>query len=242
MARERVGGVARLIQNLWDSGISASLEDDELLRRFLLRGATAEEAFATLVNRHAPMVLRVCRDVTGDPHDAEVAAQVTFLVLARKACSIRRGDSLASWLFGTARRVASRSMRESARRRGRHRRYAETSAASATTDDRPENGVREWSGLYEELDRLPERYRLPIILCDLEGQRHEQAAASIGCPLRTLQTRLYRGRDRLRERLVRRGLAPSFGFGSGPLTVETGRAAVPAAWSEATAEIGRAHV
>jgi|SRR5579883_695586 len=102
MAQVGGGGVVRLIQTLWDEGTVASLDDAELLGRFLGRGPTAEAAFAALVHRHAPMVLRVCRDITGDSHDAQDAAQVTFLVLARKTRSIRRGDALANWLFGTA--------------------------------------------------------------------------------------------------------------------------------------------
>ena len=96
MARPHSGGVVRLIQRLWDSGTAASLDDAALLGSFLRRDAIAEEAFAALVRRHAPMVLRVCRDVTGDSHDAEDAAQVTFPILARKADSIRRGETLAN--------------------------------------------------------------------------------------------------------------------------------------------------
>src|SRR5690348_6975423 len=116
MAQAGAGEVVQLIQTLWDAGTVASLDDAELLGRFLGREATAEAAFAALVHRHAPMVLRVCRDVIGDPHDAQDAAQVTFLVLARKAHSIRRGEALANWLFGTARRVSARLVRDAARR------------------------------------------------------------------------------------------------------------------------------
>src|SRR5689334_10223598 len=110
MAEAGTGGVVRLIQTLWNEGTVASLDDAELLGRFVGRDATAEAAFAALVRRHAPMVLRVCRDVTADPDDAQDGAQVTFLVLARKAHSIRRGEALASCLFGTARRVAARAV------------------------------------------------------------------------------------------------------------------------------------
>ena len=112
MGKSGSGEVVRLIKTLWDVGRVGSLDDAELLGRFLRRDAIAEAAFAVLVQRHVPMVLRVCRDVTGDPDDAQDAAQVTFLILAQKARSIRRGKALANWLFGTARRVAARALRD----------------------------------------------------------------------------------------------------------------------------------
>jgi RNA polymerase sigma factor (sigma-70 family) len=233
MAEAGVGRVVRLIQTLWDGGTVASLDDAELLRRFLGHDATAETAFAALVRRHAPMVLRVCRDVTGDSHDAQDAAQVTFLVLARRADSIRRGEALANWLFGTARRVSARLVRDSARGRRHERRYAETATIRRDSDDATGGRGGEWAELYAELDRLPERYRVPIVLCDLEGLTHDQAAAVLGCPIRTLQARLYRGRERLRRRLLRRGLSPAVGLVSGSLSAEAGPA-VSASWADAT--------
>ncbi len=96
---------------------------------------------------------------------------------------------------------------------------------------------REWTGLYEELGRLPDRYRAPIVLCDLEGLTHEQAAVSLGCPSRTLQTRLYRGRERLRAGLVRRGMLPAAGLVGCSFTAEAASAAVPIPWADATAAI-----
>ncbi len=227
------GGVVRLIQTLWDGGTVASLDDAQLLERFLRRDAIAEAAFAALVRRHAPMVFRICRDVTGDPHDAEDAAQATFLVLARRARSIRRGDSIANWLFGTARRIAARAVRDAARRRRHERQYAESVAGHRVSEDTV-GSDREWVGLYEELGRLPDRYRAPIVLCDLKGLTHEQAAVSLGCPSRTLQTRLYRGRERLRARLVRRGLLPAVGLVGCSFTSEVASAAVPIPWADAT--------
>ncbi len=205
------GRVVRLIQTLWDEGTVTSLDDAELLGRFLRRDQHAEAAFAALVERHAPMVLRVCRDVTGDIHHAQDAAQVTFLILAQRAGSVRRGEALANWLFGTARRVAARVLRDEVRRRRHEEHYART------IHERRENGAAtadrewDWAKLYAELDRLPERYRVPIVLCDLEGLTHDQAAAALKCPPRTLETRLYRGRERLRRRLVRHGLMPAVG-------------------------------
>jgi RNA polymerase sigma factor (sigma-70 family) len=228
------GGFAHSIRVLWDEGTATGLDDADLVERFLRRDTGAEVAFAVLVRRHAPMVLRVCRDVIGDPHEAQDAAQAAFLILARNASSIARRDSIAGWLYGTARRVAMRSVRDTARRRRHERRYAEATAErQGAGDGLPGNG-RDWSGLYEELDRLPERYRAPIVLCDLEGRTHEQAASALGCPTRTLQTRLYRGRERLRSRLVRRGLLPAAGIAGGLFTTEAGAGFVPASWISAT--------
>ncbi len=228
MAQIGAGGAIRRIQTLWDAGTVASLDDAGLLERFVTRDATAEVAFADLVRRHAPMVLRVCRDVTGDPHEAEDAAQVTFLVLARQARSIRRGESLANWLFGTARRVAARSVRDAVRRRRHEHRYARTVEWQKESDRSVYLVGDRWAVLHEELGRLPERYRTPIILCDLEGLTHERAAAVLGCPLKTLQTRLDRGRDRLRERLQRRGVAQEAVIPAGAPS------AVPTEWAGRT--------
>lgn len=234
MRQESARGVVRLIQTLWASGTVGSLDDAELLGRFLRRDATSEAAFAALVQRHAPMVLRVCRDMTGNPHDAQDASQATFLILAQKARSVRRHEALANWLFGTARRVAARASRDSVRRRRHERQYAETVAGRRSSDATWDGRERDWAGLYQELDRLPERYRVPIVLCDLEGLTHEQAALALKCPQRTLQTRLYRGRERLRRRLVRRGLMPAVGLMSGAFTAEARSVAVPTAWADST--------
>jgi RNA polymerase sigma factor (sigma-70 family) len=234
MTQIGAGGVVRLIQTLWDSGTVAAQDDAELLGRFLRRDGLAEAAFAALVQRHAPMVLRVCRDVTGNPHDAEDAAQVTFLILARKARSIRRGEALANWLFGTARRVAGRLVRDAARRRRHEQRYAETVSLGEGADDTRDGPEPEWAGVFGELERLPARYRVPIILCDLQDLTHDQAALAIGCPLRTLQTRLYRGRDRLRQRLTRRGLQPAVGLTGRASVADAGPVVVSTTWANAT--------
>jgi RNA polymerase sigma factor (sigma-70 family) len=206
MGKVGTGAVVQQLQMLWDAGALGSVDDGALLEQYLLRDGTAEGAFAALVERHGPMVLRVCRDVLRDPHDAKDAAQATFLILARKASSIRRHTALASWLFGTARRVASLAKRDAARRRRHERQWAEAVATARQSQSASEDQDRCWPELHEELERLPGRYRTAIVLCDLEGLSHEQASSRLGCPLRTLQTRLYRGRERLRLRLVRRGL------------------------------------
>ncbi len=201
-------------------GASGPLSDGQLLDRVDEgRGEPAESAFAALVERHGPMVLRVCRDSIGDPHEAEDAFQAVFLVLARKARSIRRRESAAGWLFGVARVVSARARKDAARRR-------------KLLDDlasRPPAGsprAESWEELHEELARLPESYRSAVVLCHLEGLSHEEAAHRLGCPLRTLQSRLLRARARLRENLARRGVAP----GAGPLAIlERGATAPPIA-------------
>jgi RNA polymerase sigma factor (sigma-70 family) len=195
------------VSALFQVGTLTGLADGALLERFRL-GATeeAEAAFAALVDRHAPMVLRVCWRILGDRHDAEDAAQATFLVLARQARGIRREDSVASWLYGTAARIAGRARRGAARRRARERRGAEAAMAIRRVESLGDTGSEAWPELYEELGRLPDRFRLPVLLCHLEGLSYQQAARRLGCPVRTVQSRLARAREKLRARLIRRGV------------------------------------
>ena len=222
------------LQTLFGAGTLCGLTDGQLLERFLRgRGdAEAEAAFTAMVERHGPMVLKVCEAILGDRHDAEDACQATFLVLARRAGTIRRGDSVASWLYGVARRIAARARRDLARRRALERRRLER---AGSTEPVSAPASEPWPELYEELDRLPEPFRAAVVLCDLEGHSYEQAAGLLRCPLGTLQSRLARGRERLRHRLERRGIAPAVVLiGSGadpsalspPLTAAIARSAV----------------
>ncbi len=230
MSEHRIG-VSRHIRTVFDSGALGSLADGALLERYLAgRGdEDSAAAFAALAERHGPMVLSVCQAAMGDPHDAEDAAQATFLVLARRAGSIRRAESLASWLFGVALKVSSKARAQTARRRALERRGAEMRAQAAGSDRPGETR----SEVCEELDRLPERFRSPIVLCHLEGLTNEQAASRLGLPVRTVQRRLAAGRERLRHRLTGRGLAPVAGADLGLLGPVAGRASE--AWIEATA-------
>ena len=156
-------------------------------------------------------MLGVCRDVLRNHHDAEDAAQATFLVLAKKGGSIRWVDSLASWLFGVALRVAAKSKAQSARRRSIERHGIEMKARTEELD--LECLLAE---LHEELGRLPERYRAPIVLCHLEGLSSERVAGQLGLPVRTVQRRLAQARERLRARLVGRDMDCGFAsIGSG---------------------------
>ena len=175
--------------------------DAELLGRFVAR--RDEVAFAALVRRHGPMVLGVCRRLLREVHDAEDAFQAVFLVFTRKAGAIRKPERLANWLYGVAVRTALKARSEAARRQARERQVAIMPPPVAK-----ENPLNELAPvLDEELSRLPEKYRLPIVLCGLEGKTNEEAARQLGCPRETLATRLARARARLRARLTRRGLA-----------------------------------
>jgi RNA polymerase sigma factor (sigma-70 family) len=218
----------RQLQTVLSSGALGNLSDGALLERFLAgRGDTdSAAAFAGLVERHGPMVLGVCRDVLRDVHDAEDASQATFLILAKRGGSIRRADSLASWLFGVALRVAAKAKIEAARRREFERRGGEMKARFG---DQEARGVPA-PEIYAELDRLPERFRAPVVLCHLEGLSNEQAAVQLCLPIRTVQRRLEQGRARLRARLSRHGIEPATGFfGAGFATT-----AAPEAWLDAT--------
>ncbi len=213
MASENRSVALRHLQTVFTAGAIGSLPDGVLLERFLSgRGnADSSAAFAVLVERHGPMVLGVCREVLRNHHDTEDAAQATFLILARNGGSIRRVDSLASWLFGVALRVAARSKAQAVRRRVIEGRGVEMRARSE------ESGLEGLlPELHEELRRLPERFRAPIVLCHLEGLSNEEAACQLGLSARTLQRRLAHGRERLRARLVGRDPDPAFasvGFG-----------------------------
>ena len=188
------------------AGSEDGLTDEELLGQFLESSeAAAEDAFAALMRRHGPMVLAVCRHVLGRHQDAEDAFQATFLVLARKAGSIRARSVLGRWLYEVAYRSAMRARMSSVRRQAYERQGAQMTAVS--TNDRG----REWQDLrpvlHEELQRLPDNYRTPIVLCYLEGTTNEEAARLLQWPVGTVKGRLSRARDMLRSRLDRRGIS-----------------------------------
>lgn len=221
MAKVRGDAVQRHIRALFGFGTLGGMTDGQLLERFTAQcGAVSELAFALLVERHGPMVLRVCRRVLADPHDAHDAFQATFLVLVQQAGSVRKRESLASWLHGVAFRVASRAKSAAARRRLHEFRRAEMASLSLGHGERNDIGPV----LHEELDRLPNRYRAAIVLCDLEGQTYEQAAQQLQWPVGTVKSRLSRGREQLRGRLIRRGLVPAVGMLGAMLTAESASA------------------
>jgi RNA polymerase sigma factor (sigma-70 family) len=203
--------------------------DRELVQRFT-SGADAD-AFAALLSRHGPMALRVCRRVLHNLQDAEDAFQATFLVLARKASTLRRQESVGNWLYGVAYRVALNARAAAARRRAHESR----TAADTSADPLTEISVREAQALLdEELARLPAKYRAPLVLCCLEGLARDEAARQLGWPAGTLKSRLERGRQLLRGRLTRRGLTLPAAFGAALLGRDLAQAELPAALARTT--------
>ena len=184
----------------------AGAADALLLERFV--AGRDEAAFELLLRRHGPMVLNVCRRLLPDPHDAEDAFQAAFLILARKARSIARGTSVAGWLYRVAYRAALRARGLRARRAGREATGVEELPAPPAGEP---GGHELRRVLDEEVNRLPARLRAVFVLCCLEGKTGAEAARELGCPAGTVSSRLTRARERLRDRLARRGLAPSVG-------------------------------
>jgi RNA polymerase sigma factor (sigma-70 family) len=197
--------------------------DGVLLERFAAHGD--EAAFEALLQRHGPMVFGLCRRLLADTAEAEDAFQATFLVLVRRARSVRKRESLGSWLFGVASRIARRARAGAARRRRREQAAARTADGAAPPAE--PNDLRRV--LDEEIDRLPEKYRAPVVLCYFEGRTNEEAARQLRWPTGTVQGRLARARNLLRSRLTRRGVA----LGAAGLAVVAG-AAVPASLGAAT--------
>src|SRR6516162_11076420 len=208
------------------SQVGPQPNDFDLLARFLNGGDP--EAFAALVARHGPMVLRVCQHVLGNRHDAEDAFQATFLILARKAANVRPTGCLAGWLHGVASRVAL-GARTAARRRG-----AALTLDGAPRDPRPDP-LAELTArdtlrvLEEEVQRLPEAYRLPVTLCCLHGLTQEEAARQLGWTPGSVKGRLERGRARLHARLARRGLTLPAALAAAELSRDPAPAALTAA-------------
>jgi RNA polymerase sigma factor (sigma-70 family) len=178
--------------------------DEELLGRFVEHHD--EAALETLVRRHGPMILDVCRGALPNEADVEDAFQATFLVLAQKASSIRNAVSLASWLHGVAYRTACKARTEFTRRR-KHEAGASAAATEGAADELAWCEVRHV--VHQELNALSGRYRAPLVLCYLEGKTQDEAARSLGLAKSTFKDRLERGRTLLRARLVHRGLGPA---------------------------------
>jgi RNA polymerase sigma factor (sigma-70 family) len=204
--------------------------DAQLLDRFVT--SRDETAFAELVRRHGPMVLGVCRRVLRQEQDVEDAFQATFLVLVHKAASLRALPILGGWLYSVACRVASKARVARARRQAREAR-ALLREAEAPDEEPLWRDVRRV--LDEEVQRLPERFRVPFLLCYLQGKTNEEAAQELGCPKGTILSRLATARERLRARLVRRGVTLSAGVFVTLLSERAGASVLPASlWAEAT--------
>jgi RNA polymerase sigma factor (sigma-70 family) len=261
MANGVTSSVVRQIESLFGGGSVAGLSDRQLLERFIAgRGSlAAEAAFAAIIARHGPMVLRVCCQILGDHQHAEDAFQAVFLVLARRARSLRDPELLSHWLYGvafrTARKARTRLLRTRKREGGAGMQPLETCAAAPAPAPAEQSAINcEQAGiLHEEIDRLPASARLPIVLCYFEGLSTAEAALRLRCPAGTVHSRLIRARETLRHRLVRRGvmlsgvalaaaLEPRFAAASvsSLLCAVTTKAAVQLAAGQAVRQIGSA--
>lgn len=206
MATSQLSEVISNLRRTFLQRDEAGLTDAQLLERFISR--RDEAALAALVKRHGPMVWGVCRRVLGNYHDAEDAFQATFLILVRKAASIASPKLLANWLYGVAHQTALKARATAAKRRARERQVTKMPEPAATEPDMW-NDVQPL--LDQELSRLPDKYRVAIVLCDLEGKTRKEAARQLGLPEGTLAARVARGRVLLAKRLARHGLAVSGG-------------------------------
>ncbi len=233
MAGNPTDRVHRQVGRLFNFGVVGTLSDAQLVDRFVARrDEAAEAAFEELVIRHGPMVLRICRAVLHDAHDAEDAFQAVFLVLANRARSIRRSGSVASWLFGVAQRVALRGKRSTGRRRALDQQVAERTAESYLhAQDDPD-----WEILHEEINDLPERLRAPVVLCYLQGLTYAAAAYQLGLAEVAVRGRLARARERLRQRLTRRGVTVPAGVLAAGAAGQA-QAAIPMALIHSTTRI-----
>jgi RNA polymerase sigma factor (sigma-70 family) len=193
--------ILRHIRRIALTAETADMDDGRLLERFILH--QDEAAFEALLRRHGPMVLGVCRRLLRDPRDIEDAFQATFLVLLRKASTLSKRELVANWLYGVAYRTALKARTQVA---------CWDAHARPLTGAHPEESIHEveWTDLRrvldEEVRRLPAKYRVPVILCYLEGKTFEEAAQQLGWPAGTVSSRLARARQLLRTRLTRRGL------------------------------------
>jgi RNA polymerase sigma factor (sigma-70 family) len=220
VATTRLMGVLRRL-DLAGPRTAGGPSDGQLLGRFA--GSRDEPAFEAIVRRHGPMVLGVCRRVLRHEADAEDAFQATFLILARKAGCVARRELVGNWLYGVAYRVALKAKAMNARRRVKEREAAKA--------PRPEAAGEVWRRLGplldQELQALPEKYRAPVVLCDLQGKTRKEAARELGWPEGTVAGRLARARGLLSKRLAKHGAAPGGVGAAGLLSLGSASACVP---------------
>lgn len=211
--------------------------DRELIERFIQD--RSEAAFADLMARHGPMVLATCRRHLRDPHAADDAFQATFIVLARKAGSVKWRESIGGWLFEVATRVAKKAAVQGAKRAAREGGSADAaSEPAAPTPPAPADLTALQAALDDELRNLPEKLRTPVVLCHLEGLSQEEVARHLAITDGQLRGRLYRAKERLRERLLRRGFTLSAVLLA--LTVGAKAQAVPAVLAASTLRLSSA--
>jgi len=235
MTQTPLPGVLPSLRRIFAGRESSNVPDSELLRRFVQQ--RDEAAFELLVWRHGRMVLHACRRILTDMHHAEDAFQATFLTLARRASSIRGRSSVSGWLHKVAFRIALASRARIARRQELEQPLTEPTPGKGLDP----SAIAAWRDVRQILDRevngLGERYRLPFILCYLEGKTNSEAAKELGCPVGTIESRLMRARQRLRARLTRQGLALSVGLRGLALARPASGAELPAALVSSTARM-----
>jgi RNA polymerase sigma factor (sigma-70 family) len=228
MAATPLEAVLHRLRRSWLRRDEAGLTDGELLESFIAR--RDEDAFAAIVLRHGPMVLAVCRRVLRNEADAEDAFQATFLVLIRKAATVRPRGLVGNWLYGVAHTTALKARAMNTRRSAKEREAAARAKPEAAAD-----AVQQSHALLDqELKGLPDKYRAAIVLCELEGRSIKEAARQLGCPPGTVGARLTRGRRLLAQRLARRGLTLSAGGVAAALAREAAATGVPPLLTAAT--------
>jgi RNA polymerase sigma factor (sigma-70 family) len=232
MATASLGGFLLRLRKAMAAGTLSSLSDRQLIERFL--GSHEEASFQAILERHGPMVLRVCRRVLSDEQDMEDAFQATFLVLSREARVIHKHESLASWLHGVAYRVALDARKSIDRRRKHESRAAVCTCTAELTDDIGWKELR--SVLDAELVKLPERLKAPLVLCYLQGLTQDEAAAQLGQTKSTFRRNLERGRELLGGRLNRRGVTFSAALFAPFLSECAANAALPSALATSTTD------
>jgi RNA polymerase sigma factor (sigma-70 family) len=226
-----LGTVLRHIRNVALARGTRELTDQQLLQRFAAQQDA--DAFAALMQRYGQLVWSVCRHVLRHDHDAEDAFQATFLVLARNSASIRKHEALASWLHGTAYRVALRARRDAAIRRSHESRGQSMPADKPL----PEKDLREaLAMLDEEVQGLAPRQRAAFVLCALEGKSLAEAAHQLGWKQGTVSGTLARARQQLERRLTRRGVTLTAVLSAVVLGRQVAAAALPAGLAHATTQ------
>jgi RNA polymerase sigma factor (sigma-70 family) len=229
MATGQMNGLMNRLRRAAVRQDSGGLSDGHLVARFVMH--RDGDAFAVLVKRHGRMVMGVCRRVLLNPHDAEDAFQATFLVLARKAASVAAPNALGGWLYRVAYRTALEARAKIARRHATEQQVKDMPDPHVE----PEDGWRELLSLLDrELDRLPDKYRVPVVLCELEGKSRKEVAGYLHIPEGTLSSRLAHAKKLLARRLSRYGAALSVGSLTAVLSREPASACVPASLLHST--------
>jgi RNA polymerase sigma factor (sigma-70 family) len=233
MPAHSVSSLADFVRRLALYPGARDASDCQLLERFV--ASRDEAAFQALLQRYGGLVLGVCRRLLTQTQDIEDAFQATFLVLVRRAGDIEHGELLGNWLYGVALRTADKARSQAARRGTRQQPLLDAAGCDTTleTEWRDLRGV-----LDEEIDRLPAKYRIPFVLCYLQGKTNDEAAQVLACPRGTIQSRLSWARERLRQRLTRRGIVVSAGLLATLLANNSLTAAVPAELAEASLRLG----